>query len=60
MEKGTRLSLGDSVLPYFGLVRFIMERRLQTGSGEMCSTLFALKILIVSESVSCDILRKFS
>lgn len=42
-----------------GFIGFIMERGLQNGYGEICSTSFTLKFLNVSDIISCDILRKF-
>lgn len=37
-----------------------MERGLHNGFGEIRSALFTLRFLNVSETISCDILRKFS
>lgn len=51
---------GDSILSYsLGLVRFIMERELQNGFGEIFSTLFTLAFQSISETISSDLLRKF-
>lgn len=59
IKKGTWLSLGSSVLSYLGSFVYHEEGALEWIWRD-CSTLFALKFLNVSESISCDLKKNLA